>query len=428
MKRLNYQTPADLRALHKDAQTADNAAISQTVREILLTVQKNGDDALRQYSQKFDGVVLADLLVPASVIQAAYQQVDPAVVASLQAAADNIFWFHEKQGLQSFEATRPEGTFGIKITPLERVGIYVPGGTAAYPSSVLMNAIPAKVAGVSEIIMVTPPQKEGINPAVLVAADIAGVDQIYTIGGAQAVAALTFGTQTVPKVDKITGPGNAYVAEAKRQVYGFVDIDMIAGPSEIGIIADETAEPAEIAADLLSQAEHDVRARTFLVTTDADLLAAVSAELDTQLATLPRAEIARQSLTDFSYQILVQTDAQLYEVMNAIAPEHLEIQLAEPLAALDKIRHAGSIFLGRYASEPVGDYFAGPNHILPTSGTARFSSPLNVTDFQKMSQYLYYEPAALAQNQSAITTLARTEGLEAHARAIEARFPKKEQS
>lgn len=313
---------------------------------------------------------------------------------------------------------------GQKLLPLEKVGLYVPGGTAAYPSTILMSALPAKIAGVKEIVMVTPPQKDGISRAVLAAAKIAGIDSIYQVGGAQAIAALAFGTETIPRVDKIVGPGNIFVATAKKQVFGQVAIDMVAGPSEIGIIADDQADPKQLAADLLSQAEHDKLARPILVTDSEKLAQAVSQNVDLQLKTLPRQEIAQASVLNKGFIAIVKNPDDMFTLMNLIAPEHLEIQLENPTQYLNQIKNAGSVFLGKYASEPLGDYVAGPNHILPTGGTARFSSPLGVYDFVKRTSFIQYTKPALAKEAKAITTLARVEGLEAHARAIESRFDK----
>ncbi|MDR3191067.1 MAG: histidinol dehydrogenase [Lactobacillaceae bacterium] len=396
--------------------------VEARVTEIIQNVRANGDAALIAYGQQFDGVELTTLKVSSADIDAAVAQVEPAVLAALEKAAANIASFHQLEVEESFEdQPRPGVILGTKVTPLSAVGIYVPGGTAAYPSSVLMNAIPAKIAGVKQIIMVTPPQKTGLNNAVLAAARIAGVDQIYQVGGAQAIAALAYGTESIPQVDKITGPGNAYVATAKRDVYGQVDIDMIAGPSEIGILADDSAKASEIAADLLSQAEHDVNARAILITDSQQLAQAVSDEVETQLKTLPRQAIARPAIENNGFIYVVDTIDEMFDLMNAVAPEHLEIQLANAYDYLAKIENAGSVFLGRYASEPLGDYLAGPNHILPTGGTARFSSALGVWDFQKRIQYLQYSSEALQADAKDVTVLARTEGLEAHARAIESR-------
>ena len=315
---------------------------------------------------------------------------------------------------------------GEKITPLASVGLYVPGGTAAYPSTSLMCGIPAKLAGVKRVVMVTPPQPAGINPAVLAAARLAGVDEVYQVGGAQAIAALAYGTETIPAVDKIMGPGNIFVATAKKQVFGKVAIDMVAGPSEIGILADESANAKEIAADLLSQAEHDKRARAMLITNSKSLAEAVSEEIDRQLNTLPRQAIARTSIEDRGFIAVMENTAEMFELMNDVAPEHLEVQLANPTQYLGLIKNAGSVFLGRYASEPLGDYVAGPNHVLPTGGTARFASPLGVYDFVKRTQFIQFDRQNLKADLKAITKLARTEGLEAHARAIEARFDKED--
>ncbi|MDF7626752.1 histidinol dehydrogenase [Lactobacillaceae bacterium L1_55_11] len=409
-------------SVRQQASQTTDPVIEERVADIIKQVRAKGDQALRNYSEQFDGVKIDDFKVSDQVIQAAFDQVDALVVAALKKAAQNIKSFHELEKAQSFEDRSISGVVrGTKVTPLASAGIYVPGGTAAYPSSVLMNAIPAKIAGVKQLVMVTPPQKDGINPAVLVAADLAGVDAIYQVGGAQAIAALAYGTATIPAVDKITGPGNAYVASAKRAVYGQVAIDMIAGPSEIGILADDSANPKDVAADLLSQAEHDRRARAILVTDSKDLAAAVSKEVDRQVQLLPRREIAEAAINDHGFIYVVDTVDDMFNLMNAVAPEHLEVQLQNPSQYLDRIENAGSVFLGAYASEPLGDYLAGPNHILPTGGTARFSSALGVWDFQKHIQYLSYDAKALAKDASDVTALARQEGLEGHARAIESR-------
>ncbi|GEK66097.1 histidinol dehydrogenase [Leuconostoc mesenteroides] len=396
--------------------------VEARVTDIIKNVRANGDEALKEYGKKFDGVTLDNLKVTDSQIEEAFNQVNPAVIRALEKAADNIRSFHKLEIGESFEDNPSNGVIrGTKVTPLSAVGIYVPGGTAAYPSSVLMNAIPAKIAGVENIIMVTPPQKNGLNQAVLAAAKIAGVDRIYQVGGAQAIAALAYGTESIPQVDKITGPGNAYVATAKRDVYGQVDIDMIAGPSEIGILADDSASAKDVAADLLSQAEHDVNARAILITNSEKLATAVSKEVEDQLKVLPREVIARQAIENNGFIYLVDTIDLMIDLMNAVAPEHLEIQLENAYDYISKIKNAGSVFLGKYASEPLGDYLAGPNHILPTGGTARFSSPLGVWDFQKRIQYLQYSAEALLADSADVTVLAREEGLEAHARAIESR-------
>ena len=396
--------------------------VEARVTDIIKNVRVNGDEALKEYGEKFDGVTLDNLKVTDSQIEEAFNQVNPAVIKALGKAADNIRSFHKLEIGESFEDNPSNGVIrGTKVTPLSAVGIYVPGGTAAYPSSVLMNAIPAKIAGVENIIMVTPPQKNGLNQAVLAAAKIAGVDRIYQVGGAQAIAALAYGTESIPQVDKITGTGNAYVATAKRDVYGQVDIDMIAGPSEIGILADDSASAKDVAADLLSQAEHDVNARAILITNSEKLATAVSKEVEDQLKVLPREAIARQAIENNGFIYLVDTIDLMIDLMNAVAPEHLEIQLENAYDYISKIKNAGSVFLGKYASEPLGDYLAGPNHILPTGGTARFSSPLGVWDFQKRIQYLQYSAEALLADSADVTVLAREEGLEAHARAIESR-------
>lgn len=396
--------------------------VEARVTDIIKNVRANGDEALKEYGEKFDGVTLDNLKVTDSQIEEAFNQVNPAIIKALEKAADNIRSFHKLEIGESFEDNPSNGVIrGTKVTPLSAVGIYVPGGTAAYPSSVLMNAIPAKIAGVENIIMVTPPQKNGLNQAVLAAAKIAGVDRIYQVGGAQAIAALAYGTESIPQVDKITGPGNAYVATAKRDVYGQVDIDMIAGPSEIGILADDSASAKDVAADLLSQAEHDVNARAILITNSEKLATAVSKEVEDQLKVLPREVIARQAIENNGFIYLVDTIDLMIDLMNAVAPEHLEIQLENAYDYISKIKNAGSVFLGKYASEPLGDYLAGPNHILPTGGTARFSSPLGVWDFQKRIQYLQYSAEALLADSADVTVLAREEGLEAHARAIESR-------
>lgn len=396
--------------------------IEQRVRAIIENVQKNGDDAVRDYEKQFDQVDLTQFRLDDATIDAAYENLDPDLKEALEVAKANITSFHKKEIEYGFvDAEKPGVIRGQKVIPLATVGLYVPGGTAAYPSSVLMNAVPAKLAGVNRLVMVTPPQKDGINPAVLAAAKIAGVDDVFQLGGAQAIAALAYGTQSVPRVDKILGPGNIYVATAKKMVFGQVAIDMIAGPSEIGIIADESAKPKQIAADLLSQAEHDKRARPILVTNSEQLAQAVSAEVETQLQTLPREEIARTAVEEQGFIAVLPTIHDLFTLMNAIAPEHLEVQLPNPTDYLSQIKNAGSVFLGQYASEPLGDYVAGPNHILPTSGTARFSSPVGVYDFVKRTQFIQYTGAALAQEAQYVTKLARVEGLEGHARAIEAR-------
>ncbi len=400
----------------------------QAVKEILADVRRSGDEALKAYTEKFDHVRLQAFLVEPEEIKEAYNLVDESMVQIIAEAADNIRAYHEKQLRPSWLTTEENGTIlGQKVTPLDSVGVYVPGGTAAYPSSVLMNVVPAKVAGVKRIVMVSPPGADGKLPAgVLVAADLAGVKEIYKVGGAQAVGALAYGTESIAPVDKITGPGNIYVALAKREVFGDVDIDMIAGPSEIAVLADDTANADEVAADLLSQAEHDTRASSVLVTPSAALAEAVQREVAAQLAVLPRREIAARSIEDFGAIYLAADMEEAVETVNQLAPEHLEIMTENAMELLGKVRHAGAIFIGRYSSEPVGDYFAGPNHVLPTNGTARFSSPLSVEDFQKKSSIIAYSEGALRENGAKIAKFARLEGLEAHARAVEARLKKNE--
>ncbi len=400
------------------------AGVEDIVAAIIADVRKNGDRALLAYTEKFDKAKLESLEVTKEEIEAAYASVEPAFRRILKKSAANIKAYHKHQIRKGFRMKKADGIIlGQKVTPLERAGIYVPGGTAAYPSTVLMDCIPAKLAGVDEVIMVTPPSADGtVNPAILAAAKVAGVDRIFKIGGAQAVAALAYGTESVPSVDKIVGPGNAFVAEAKRQVFGKVAIDMIAGPSEILIISDGKTKPAWIAADLLSQAEHDKMASAVLVTDSMELAKAVQAELETQLESLPRREIARVSI-DGNGKIIVCEDLDaVIEMSNRIAPEHLEVCVDEPFKYLDKIRNAGSIFLGRYCPEALGDYYAGPNHTLPTSGTARFSSPLSVDDFVKKSAFSYYEKGALEKAYRDVAAFARKEGLDAHALSAEARF------
>ena len=405
--------------------TQQNDNVEEAVAAIIQDVRLRGDEALRHYSVTFDRVELEDFEVGQDLVDQAFEQVDQAVLTALENAKANIESYHRQQLEKGFEDQPTDGVIrGQLIRPIERVGVYVPGGTAAYPSSVLMNVIPAKIAGVKEIIMITPPQKKFV-PAILVAARLAGVDRIYQVGGAQGVAALAYGTETIPKVDKITGPGNIYVATAKKQVFGLVGIDMIAGPSEIGIIADETANPAYVAADLLSQAEHDVLARAILVTNSEQLADAVEAEIEKQLQSLPREAIARASVEDNGRIILTQDVDSMFELMNLVAPEHLEIAMENAYDYLDKVENAGSIFLGHYTSEPIGDYYAGTNHVLPTTATSRFSSALGVHDFIKRIQYTQYSKAAIQAAEKDITSLAYAEGLQAHAKAIEVRNDKR---
>ncbi|RWZ54985.1 histidinol dehydrogenase [Halobacillus fulvus] len=395
----------------------------KAVQMIIQDVKQNGDEAVLRYTEKFDGVSFSSYKVTEEEFDEAYDSMDGGLVQILEEAAANIRAFHEKQVSQSWFDTSEDGTIlGQKITPIDAAGVYVPGGTAAYPSSVFMNVIPAQVAGVQQIVMVTPPGEDGKVPeGVLVSARILGVKDVYKVGGAQAIAALAYGTESVPAVDKITGPGNIYVALAKREVFGDVDIDMIAGPSEIAVLADETAKANEVAADLLSQAEHDARSSSVLVTNSRTLAEEVQREVERQLSDLPRQKIARQSVEDYGVILVCDTWEEAIEAINEIAPEHLEVITEEPFQQLAKIRHAGAIFLGPYSSEPVGDYFAGPNHVLPTNGTARFSSPLNVDDFVKKSSVISYSEKALQQHADKIAKFARLEGLEAHARAVETR-------
>ncbi|MBV7319156.1 histidinol dehydrogenase [Bacillus halotolerans] len=395
----------------------------KAVRSIIEHVKANGDQAVRDYTAKFDGIKLDSALVTTEEIEEAYSLLDPQLLQVIRQAIKNITEYHERQLQSSWFYHRKDGTMlGQKVTALDSAGVYVPGGTAAYPSSVLMNVIPALTAGVERIVLVTPPGKDGrLSPGVLAAAAELGIKDIYKMGGAQAIAALAYGTETIEPVDKITGPGNIYVALAKREVFGDVDIDMIAGPSEIVVLADETAIPREIAADLLSQAEHDMLSSCVLVTDSMPLAEAVSAEVNEQLKTLPRRDIAEASVRDYGSIYVAETIDEAVNTVNTLAPEHLEIITRSPEALLGNIKHAGAIFLGRYSPEPVGDYFAGPNHVLPTNGTARFSSPLNVTDFQKKSSIISYSQSAFEEHADSIAAFARLEGLEAHARSIEAR-------
>ncbi len=393
--------------------------VSATVSEIIADVKERGDVALKEYALKFDRADIDSLEVSKEEIDAACAEIGEDYIDMLERAAANIRDFHSRQVRQGFVCNSRAGVFaGQKVIPLERVGLYVPGGTAAYPSSVLMNCIPAKIAGVDEIIMVTPPSGGSIPAQILAAARVAGVGRIFKCGGAQAVAALTYGTESIPAVDKIVGPGNAYVAEAKRQVSGKVGVDMIAGPSEILVIADGNSNPVYVAADLLSQAEHDKRASAVLVTDSEDLAKEVTVEIERQLAVLPRQEIARASVEDHGLIIIVDSIAEAVAMSNRIAPEHLELCVDDPFGLLDKVRNAGSVFLGRNCPEAVGDYMAGPNHTLPTSGTARFYSPLSVDDFVKKMQFTYFSAEALADIAEDVDKFARSEGFDAHARSV----------
>ena len=401
------------------ARVAPAVDVTGAVRDIIANVVQRGDAALYEYCERFDGAKLESLEVTRQELDAALQQVPGELIRILEKAAANIRKFHRAQVRKGFALEDTDGiVIGQKIVPMDRVGIYVPGGTAAYPSTVLMDSIPAKIAGCGQIVMVTPPGKDGrINPAILAAAKVAGVDRIFKVGGAQAVAALAYGTASIPRVDKIVGPGNAYVAEAKRQVFGQVAIDMIAGPSEILVVADGTANPAFVAADLLSQAEHDKLASAVLVTDSMDLATAVQQQIELQLQTLERRDIARASIDNNGKIIVADTLDAAIEISNTIAPEHLELCVDAPFDYLDKIRHAGSVFLGKNCPEALGDYLAGPNHTLPTSGTARFSSPLSVDDFVKKTQYIYYSADALRAVSKDVEYFANTEGLTAHARS-----------
>ena len=398
--------------------------VTDIVTDIIENVKQNGDKALFEYAEKFDKAKLSSLEVTEEEIEEAFNKVEPKFIEIIKTAAQNIRNFHEKQVRNSFIINEQDGIVtGQKVTPIEKVGLYVPGGTAAYPSTVLMDSIPAKIAGCSEICIATPPSADGkVNPVILAAAKIAGVDRIFKMGGAQAIAALAYGTQTVPKVDKIVGPGNAFVAEAKRQVFGRVSIDMIAGPSEILVIADGKSNPKFVAADLLSQAEHDKMASAVLVTDSMELAVKVQAEIENQLKALPREEIARTSIDNNGKIIVADNIADVIDVSNEIAPEHLELCVDNPFDYLDKIKNAGSIFMGRYCPEALGDYYAGANHTLPTSGTARFSSPLSVDDFVKKSQYTYYTKYALKKVAEDVAFFAEKEGLTAHARSATIRF------
>ena len=398
--------------------------VTASVTEILENVKARGDEAVKEYTLKFDGSCPEHMEVTRAQMDQAVADADPRFVEALTNAMENIKEFHSRQKQQSFIDAKPNGVImGQRIRGLKRVGLYVPGGTAAYPSSVLMNAVPAKIAGVEEIIMVTPPLKDGTaNPDILVAAALAGVDRIFLMGGAQAVAALAYGTETIPKVDKIVGPGNIYVATAKRILYGVVDIDMIAGPSEILVMADSTANPKFLAADLMSQAEHDVLASSILLTTDQTIAEETMKELERQMALLSRNEIIEKSLRDYGAIIVCRSVDEMVDMANELAPEHLEVMMENPLQYLGRLDNAGSVFLGQYAPEPLGDYYAGPNHVLPTSGTARFFSPLGVDSFIKKSSYIYYTEDALRAAHDDIVCIAEREQLTAHANSIKVRF------
>ncbi len=414
--------------LQKLGERADNIPqkVLETVNGVIAAVRKDGDAALRKFTLDFDGVALDSLYLTDKEAEEALAKLSDGLYETMERAAANIRAFHERQREEGFISARPGRITGQRVLPLRRVGMYVPGGTAAYPSSVLMNAIPAKVAGVPELIMATPPKKEGLNPAVVAAAKIAGVDKILLAGGAQIIAALAYGTESGKKVDKIVGPGNDYVATAKRLVYGAVDIDMIAGPSEVLIIADETANPAYVAADLMSQAEHDPRAAAVLITTDEKLADKVDCELKRQISLLPRAETIKKSLCEFGAIVIIDTIDEAVALSNEIAPEHLELSIADPFSKLGLVENAGSIFLGHDTPEPLGDYYAGPNHVLPTNGTARFASALSVSSFVKRSSYLCYDRASLLEDAGDVIRFAEAEGLGAHANSIRQRLNKDE--
>ncbi len=409
--------------LKKRAGEADQKIVD-IVSTIIRNVKENGDDAVREYTVRFDGSVPKKTVITKEELQSYLDMVDDDFKSAIIKAKDNIYDFHLRQAQQSWMTTKENGVImGQRVRGLHRVGIYVPGGTAAYPSSVLMNAVPAKIAGVKEIVMVTPPGKDGNpNPNIMAAAAVAGVDKVFMVGGAQAVAALAYGTERIPKVDKIVGPGNIFVATAKKLLYGIVDIDMVAGPSEILIVADKTADPSFLAADLMSQAEHDKLASAILLTTSADLARATLHEIDKQIKDLERQNIIEESLENYGEIIVCESLDQAISFANELAPEHLELCVSEPLKYIGKVDNAGSVFLGNFSPEPLGDYFAGPNHVLPTSGTARFFSPLGVDSFVKKSSFIYYTPQELSKAKDDIITLAESEGLTAHANSISVRF------
>ncbi|EMS70997.1 histidinol dehydrogenase [Ruminiclostridium cellobioparum] len=410
--------------LAQRTKSGDGASIIKVVSDILENVRVNGDKALREYTRIFDNAEIGPAEVSEKEILAAYSEIEPELLETIKRSKQNIWSFHEKQLQNSWITPKEDGTvLGQLVRPLEKVGLYVPGGTAPLISSVLMTAVPAKVAGVSRIIMCTPPSRDGsVNPAILVAAREAGIDQVFRVGGAQAVGAMAYGTESIPAVDKICGPGNVYVSTAKRLIYGDCDIDMFAGPSEILVIADSTAKPEYVAADLLSQAEHDKLASSVLVTDDPKLIDQVAVQIKEQLSALSRSSITEKSLQDFGFAVLVENIEKAIEVSNNIAPEHLEICVEEPMSLIGRIRNAGAIFVGNYSPEPLGDYMAGPSHVLPTSGTARFSSPVNVDQFIKKSSLIYYNRSALERTSQDIIRFAEAEHLDAHANAIRVRF------
>ena len=422
MMRILRAGDCDMAQLHNPG-IQQGGQVEQAVDEIIAQVREKGDEALYDCARRFDGAALSDLKVKAEEIESAWAAADEAFKALLTGAAQRIRSFHSRQLRSGFIEEKPGMVLGQRVIPLDKVGLYVPGGTACYPSSVLMNAIPPLLAGVGQLVMATPPARDGSVPAaILCAARVAGVKTIFKMGGAQAVAALAYGTQSVPRVDKIVGPGNAYVATAKRKVYGVVDIDMVAGPSEILVLADENSDPVWVAADLISQAEHDAMSSAVLVTPSEKLALAVAAQVEKQLANLPRQDIARASIDRNGKIILVDDMSQALDIANRFAPEHLELCVDDPFALLGAVKNAGSVFLGRNAPEALGDYWAGLNHTLPTSGTARFSSPLSVDDFVKTSQFVYYTGQALREAAPSVEAFARQEGLEGHARSIGARF------
>ncbi len=409
---------------NRETEVNADLEIETQVMEILKSVKHDGDKALREYTKRFDGVDLDCLRVTDQEISDATSRIDPYLIRVIEEAADNIRIFHEKQMGDNFEVREKEGVIlGQRTLPIELAGIYVPGGSASYPSSVLMNAIPAKIAGVSRIIMITPPQDDGSIPdVILAAAKIAGITDIYKVGGAQGIGALAYGTESIPKVDKITGPGNIYVATAKRLVFGDVSIDMVAGPSEILVIADEYSEPAHVAADMLSQAEHDPKAKAILLTTSQSLAQGVALELEKQIPLLPRGETAKASILTGGKIVVLDSLEQAMDWSNRFAPEHLELSVEKPFEWIDRVKNAGAVFLGSHVPEALGDYFAGTNHILPTGGTARFSSPLSVEDFQKKTNYIYYTKEALERDKDKIVAFAESEGLHAHGKSVAIRF------
>lgn len=424
LKKFDKKNKSQIKEWIRKRSETDDTDVTKAVLQILETVKTKGDDALYAYTQQFDHVTLSSLEVSQTEIDRAYQQVDQMFIQAMEEAKENIIFFHEAQKKQGFELQKDNGIYlGQRILPLQRVGVYVPGGRAAYPSSVLMNVLPARIAGVEEIIMVTPPNKDGhIDPYIAAAAKIAGVDHIFKVGGAQAIAALAFGSESIPSVDKIVGPGNIFVATAKKLVYGQVDIDMIAGPSEILVIADEEADPSFVAADLISQAEHDPMASSILLTPSDELAKQVIKEVQKQAETLPKQDIIFSSFQNYGAIMVLDDISECIQISNEIAPEHLELMVKEPKQYLDQVKHAGSVFLGYYTCESIGDYFGGTNHVLPTSGTARFYSALNVDNFVKKSSYLYWSETALKKDGEKIIHIANQEQLQGHANAVKVRL------